>query len=71
LKLNEYDIIVLDLTLPDMTGFEVLRSLRPAKVQTPVLILSGDAVVEAKVMALGRDAGDYVTKPFHKDELCD
>jgi two-component system, cell cycle response regulator CtrA len=60
---------VLDLTLPDMTGFEVLKSLRLANVQTPVLILSGNAVVEAKVIALGFGADDYVTKPFHKDEL--
>ena len=45
------DIIVLDLQLPDMSGFEVLKSLRLAKVQTPVLILSGNAIVEAKVKA--------------------
>ena len=68
-KLNDYAIIVLDLTLPDMTGFEVLRSLRSAKVKTPILILSGNAVVKAKVMALGFGADDYMTKPFHKDEL--
>jgi two-component system cell cycle response regulator CtrA len=52
-----------------MTGFEVLKSLRLAKVQTPVRILSGNAIVEAKVMALGFGADDYMTKPFHKDEL--
>jgi len=68
-KLYDYDLIVLDLQLPDMSGFEVLKSLRLAKVQTPVLILSGNAIVEAKVKALGFGADDYMTKPFHKDEL--
>ena len=68
-KLYDYDMIVLDLQLPDMSGFEVLRSLRTAKVRTPVLILSGNAIVEAKVKALGFGADDYMTKPFHKDEL--
>src|SRR5204863_2239033 len=68
-KLYDYDIIVLDLQLPDMSGFEVLNSLRLAKVQTPVMILSGNAIVEAKVKALRVGADDYMTKPFHKDEL--
>ena len=68
-KLYDYDIIVLDLQLPDMSGFEVLKSLRVAKVQTPVLILSGNAIVEATVKALGFGADDYLTKPFDKDEL--
>ena len=65
----EYDIILLDLNLPDMTGFEVLRSLRLSKVKTPVMVLSGlDGVVD-KVTALGAGADDYMIKPFHKDEL--
>src|SRR3977135_4133431 len=68
-KLYDYDIIVLDLQLPDMSGFEVLKSLRQAKIQTPVLVLSGNAIVEAKIRALGFGADDYMTKPFHKDEL--
>ena len=68
-KLYDYDIIVLDLGLPDISGFEVVKSLRLAKVRTPVLILSGNAIVEAKVKALGFGADDYMTKPFHKDEL--
>jgi two-component system cell cycle response regulator CtrA len=68
-KLYDYDIIMLDLQLPDMSGFEVLKTLRLAKVQTPILILSGNAIVEAKVKALGFGADDYMTKPFHKDEL--
>ncbi|HEX2593559.1 MAG TPA: response regulator transcription factor [Rhizomicrobium sp.] len=68
-KLYDYDIVVLDLQLPDMSGFEVLKALRLAKIQTPVMILSGNAIVEAKVKALGFGADDYMTKPFHKDEL--
>jgi two-component system cell cycle response regulator CtrA len=67
--LYDYDIILLDLNLPDMSGFEVLRSLRVSKVKTPILILSGVASLEHKVKGLGYGADDYVTKPFHKTEL--
>ena len=68
-KLFDHDIILLDLNLPDMSGFEVLRSLRVAKVKTPILILSGLAGIEDKVKGLGIGADDYLTKPFQKDEL--
>ena len=68
-KLYDYDIILLDLNLPDMSGFEVLKHLRVAKVQTPILILSGTSTIENKVKGLGVGADDYLTKPFHKDEL--
>src|SRR6476661_9265992 len=68
-KLYDYDIILLDLNLPDMSGYEVLRSLRVSKVKTPILILSGVAGIEDKVKGLGYGADDYLTKPFHKDEL--
>jgi two-component system cell cycle response regulator CtrA len=68
-KLYDYDIILLDLNLPDMSGYEVLRTLRLAKVKTPILILSGLAGIEDKVRGLGFGADDYLTKPFHKDEL--
>ncbi len=68
-KLYDYDIILLDLNLPDMSGYEVLRSLRVAKIKTPILILSGLAGIEDKVRGLGFGADDYMTKPFHKDEL--
>jgi two-component system, cell cycle response regulator CtrA len=68
-KVYDYDIILLDLNLPDMSGFEVLRSLRVSKVKTPILILSGLAGIEDKVRGLGFGADDYMTKPFHKDEL--
>jgi two-component system, cell cycle response regulator CtrA len=68
-KIYDYDIILLDLNLPDMSGFEVLRSLRVSKVKTPILILTGLAGIEDKVRGLGFGADDYMTKPFHKDEL--
>ena len=68
-KLYDYDIIMLDLNLPDMSGYEVLRTLRVSKVKTPILILSGNAGIEDKVRGLGFGADDYMTKPFHKDEL--
>ena len=68
-KLYDYDIILLDLNLPDMSGYEVLRSLRVAKIQTPVLVLSGMSSIEDKVKGLGFGADDYLTKPFHKNEL--
>ena len=68
-KLYDYDIICLDLNLPDMHGYDVLKKLRTAKVSTPVLILSGIGEMDSKVRALGFGADDYVTKPFHRDEL--
>ncbi|MCF3630753.1 response regulator transcription factor [Thalassospiraceae bacterium LMO-SO8] len=68
-KLYDYDIIVLDIMLPDMDGFEVLRRLRDSRVNTPVLILSGLGESESKVKGLGHGADDYLTKPFIKEEL--
>jgi two-component system cell cycle response regulator CtrA len=68
-KLYDYDIILLDLNLPDMHGYDVLKKLRVAKVSTPVLILSGISEMGSKVRALGFGADDYVTKPFHREEL--
>ena len=68
-KIYDYDIILLDLNLPDMSGFEVLRSLRLSKVKTPTLILSGLAGIEDKVKGFGVGADDYMTKPFHREEL--
>jgi two-component system, cell cycle response regulator CtrA len=68
-KLYDYDIIILDLCLPDMEGTEVLRRLRQARVSTPVLILSGLSQPENKVRCLGGGADDYLTKPFDKREL--
>ena len=68
-KLYDHDIIILDLMLPDIDGMEVLRRLRDARVETPVLILSGLTKAGQKVKGLGTGADDYLTKPFNKDEL--
>ncbi|MFP6748859.1 MAG: response regulator transcription factor [Alphaproteobacteria bacterium] len=68
-KIYDYDIIVLDLNLPDMHGYDVLKKLRVAKVETPILILSGMSEPDDKVRGLGYGADDYMTKPFDKREL--
>ena len=68
-KLYDYDIILLDLNLPDMHGYDVLKKLRLSKVTTPILILSGMGELENKVKGLGFGADDYLTKPFYKEEL--
>lgn len=68
-KLYEYDIILLDLVLPDMDGYEVLRRLRAARIETPVLILSGLTEPDKKIKGLGSGADDYLTKPFDRGEL--
>ena len=68
-KIYDYDVILLDLTLPDISGYDVLRSLRSARVVTPILVLSRLASIEDKIKGLGLGADDYLSKPFHKDEL--
>ena len=68
-RLYDYDIILLDLMLPDIDGYEVLRRLRAARIVTPVLILSGLSQTDDKVKGLGFGADDYLTKPFDKGEL--
>lgn len=68
-KLYEYDLIILDLMLPDIDGYEVLLRLRSAKVKIPILILSGLTEVEQKIKGLGFGADDYLTKPFNRGEL--
>lgn len=68
-KLYDYDLILLDLNLPDMSGHEVLRQLRLAKVETPILILSGSDDTDNKLKGFGFGADDYMTKPFHREEL--
>jgi len=68
-KLYDYDIIILDLMLPDIDGYEVLRRLRAARVRTPILILSGLAELDNKIKGLGFGADDFVAKPFDRREL--
>ncbi len=68
-KLYDYDIIILDLMLPDIDGYEVLRRMRAAKIRTPILILSGLSGLDEKIKGLGFGADDYLTKPFDKREL--
>ena len=68
-KLYDYDLILLDLGLPDMHGHEVLRQLRLARVDTPILILSGSDDTDNKIKGFGFGADDYLTKPFHREEL--
>ena len=68
-KLYDFDLILLDLKLPDMSGHEVLRQLRLARIDTPTLILSGDDNTDSKIRGLGSGADDYLIKPFHREEL--
>ncbi|AZL60968.1 DNA-binding response regulator [Tabrizicola piscis] len=68
-KLYDYDLILLDLNLPDMSGHDVLRQIRQARVETPILILSGSDDTESKLKGFGFGADDYLTKPFHREEL--
>lgn len=68
-KLYDYDIIILDLMLPDMDGYEVLRRFRAGRIKTPILILSGLTELDAKIKGLGFGADDYLTKPFSPQEL--
>lgn len=68
-KIYDYDIIILDLMLPDMDGYDVLKNFRAAKIDTPILILSGLTELDNKIKGLGFGADDYLTKPFDKREL--
>jgi len=68
-KLYDYDLIILDLTLPDIDGYEVLRKLRVSRVDTPTLILSGADGADSKIKGFGCGADDYLTKPFNREEL--
>ena len=68
-KLYDYDLIILDLSLPDIDGYEVLRKLRVGKIDTPTLILSGYQEADSKIKGFGCGADDYLTKPFNREEL--
>jgi two-component system cell cycle response regulator CtrA len=65
----DYDIVVLDLMLPDMEGYEVIRRMRAARIDTPIIVVSGLSRPQAKVKALGIGADDFLTKPFDREEL--
>ena len=68
-QLYDYDLILLDMSLPDMHGNEVLRRLRLARINTPVMALTGDDSTENKLKFFGFGGDDYLTKPFHREEL--
>jgi two-component system cell cycle response regulator CtrA len=68
-KLYEYDVIILDLMLPDIDGHEVLRRLRDSRIRTPILVISGLTGVDTKVKVLASGGDDYLTKPFDVREL--
>jgi len=68
-KLYDYDLIILDLSLPDIDGYEVLRKLRVGKIGIPTLILSGMDGTDSKIRGFGCGADDYLTKPFNREEL--
>lgn len=68
-KLYDYDLILLDLRLPDMSGHDVLRKIRLSRIDTPALIVSGYDDAENKLRSFGHGADDYITKPFHREEL--
>jgi two-component system, cell cycle response regulator CtrA len=65
----DYDIVVLDLMLPDMEGYDVIRRMRAGRIDVPVLILSGLSRPHAKVKGLGMGADDFITKPYDNAEL--
>jgi len=69
LKTAQFEVIILDINLPNKSGLEILKSLRAQKNYTPVLILTALGSVEQKVAGLDSGADDYLTKPFNLDEL--
>ncbi|MGR9013493.1 MAG: response regulator [Gammaproteobacteria bacterium] len=70
LKLNSYELIVLDLNLPDMEGLDILKALRSRKDETPVMVLTAKDTVPDRVLGLDSGADDFVIKPFELDEVC-
>ena len=66
---NVYDLIILDIMLPEMNGYDVLKSIRADKINTPVLILTAKAEIDDKIHGFNLGADDYLTKPFHREEL--
>ncbi|MGZ8185412.1 MAG: response regulator [Methylobacter sp.] len=70
LKINSYELIVLDLNLPDMDGMNILRALRARKDETPVLVLTAKDTIPDRVLGLDSGADDFVIKPFDLHEVC-
>jgi DNA-binding response OmpR family regulator len=70
LKINTYELIVLDLNLPDMDGMDILRALRGRKDETPVLVLTAKDTIPDRVLGLDSGADDFVIKPFDLHEVC-
>ena len=66
---NDYDLIMLDINLPDKNGIDICKALRKARVKTPILMLTGELQTDKKVSALDTGADDYITKPFAFAEL--
>jgi len=66
---NNYDLVILDLNLPKLDGMDVLKAIREDHTQLPVLILSARSEIHDKIQGLDDGANDYLTKPFHFDEL--
>lgn len=64
-----YDLIILDVMLPGKNGFEILREIRKAKIASKVIMLTARSMLEDKLNGLEHGANDYITKPFHMDEL--
>lgn len=69
-KVQNYDAIILDLSLPDGDGIDILRKIRSANLPTPVIILTARDKIESRVGGLDSGADDYLTKPFDLNELC-
>ena len=64
-----YDIIILDIMLPKMDGLSILKKIRGQNINTPILLLTARGQIEDKVQGLDSGADDYLSKPFHKEEL--
>ena len=70
LQVNSYELIVLDLNLPDMDGLSILRALRSRKNETPVLVLTAKDTIPDRILGLDSGADDFVIKPFDLNEVC-
>lgn len=66
---NVYDLIILDVMLPKVNGFEILKEIKKEKIDTKVIMLTAKTMLEDKLYGFEEGANDYITKPFHMDEL--